>query len=560
MNINNKHNNTLYKIITSEQSGAYIEIMQKILGISFTLFVLLFSPSHANENPSTAVFDDGLPASKPQGSKVAHYGANLFSGKFQSQRDDGLDPDYIIASGDKIKMHIWGLLEANEVVTVDAAGKMYIPEIGATKVAGTRAKDLLAKVKSKIKTVYDDGVDAYVSVLTATPISVFVTGPVTKPGQYSGLASDSILAYLSQAGGIHHTRGSFRKIRIMRGGKPVAQADLYEFLRWGKLPRFHFKDGDTILVEPQGPTVTIQGDARIPVRFEFRNKTTNGQELMKYARPFESVTNIAISGTRKGQPWSSYQSRQQFKPTRLHDGDIIRFTSDAQPTDIDIVIEGSHLGNSYYAVKKGTRLQELLDYVSVDPNDADIKNIYIKRKKIAALQRKNLEKALKRLERSVLTAPASSDGEASIRAKEADLVLKFIANAKKVRPEGRVVVSSHGKVSNVRLEDGDVVIIPQLSDIITIDGEVQIPQAVAYSRNASVLDYIASTGGFTDRADHKRIVIQKPNGQITMGSNLKVSPGDQILVFPKVDTKNMQFGKDLTQVIYQVALGAKVFF
>ncbi len=160
----------------------------------------------------------------------------------------------------------------------------------------------------------------------------------------------------------------------------------------------------------------------------------------------------------------------------------------------------------------------------------------------------------------MLTAPASSDGEASIRAKEADLVLKFIANAKKVRPEGRVVVSSHGKVSNVRLEDGDVVIIPQLSDIITIDGEVQIPQAVAYSRNASVLDYIASTGGFTDRADHKRIVIQKPNGQITMGSNLKVSPGDQILVFPKVDTKNMQFGKDLTQVIYQVALGAKVFF
>ncbi len=528
--------------------------------IAISLLCLSAMPqANAAENPNTKIFDEGLPIDNEASSKVLPYGASLFSGKFQSQRDDGLNPDYIIAPGDKIKMHIWGLMEANEVVTVDAAGKMYVPEIGAVKVAGVRAKDLLGVVKGKIKTVYDDGVDVYVSILTATPVSVFVTGPVNKPGQYSGFPTDSVLAYLSQAGGINHKRCSFRKIRIMRGNRPVIQADLYQFLRYGKLPSFHFKDGDTILVEQQGATVTVQGDARNPARFEFRNKTANGQELIKYARPNESVTNVAISGTRNNQPWSVYQPKNRFKGIRLLDGDVVRFISDAQAKDIDITIEGSHLGNSYYAVKKGSRLKELLDYVAIDPNDADIKNIYIKRKKIAAQQRQNLEKALHRLERTVLTAPAQSDGEASIRAKEASLVLQFIKNARRVKPEGKVVVSNGKQVSNIRLEDGDVIVIPQQSDVVTIDGEVQIPQAVVYASNATVLDYIANAGGFTDRADHERIVLVRPNGQVKIGGKLKVKAGDQVLVFPKVDTKNLQTIKDWTQVIYQIALGATVF-
>jgi membrane-associated protease RseP (regulator of RpoE activity) len=37
-----------------------------------------------------------------------------------------------------------------------------------------------------------------------------------------------------------------------------------------------------------------------------------------------------------------------------------------------------------------------------------------------------------------------------------------------------------------------------------------------------------------------------------------VRPGDQVLVLPKVDEKKRQFWKDLTQIIYQVAVSAKV--
>ena len=38
----------------------------------------------------------------------------------------------------------------------------------------------------------------------------------------------------------------------------------------------------------------------------------------------------------------------------------------------------------------------------------------------------------------------------------------------------------------------------------------------------------------------------------------KLLPGDQIIVLPAIDTKVLQAVKDITQVIYQVAIAASV--
>jgi hypothetical protein len=208
-------------------------------------------------------------------------------------------------------------------------------------------------------------------------------------------------------------------------------------------------------------------------------------------------------------------------------------------------------------VKSGSRLQEVLDYVSVDPNEADIGNIYIKRKSVALEQKKNIDESLRRLERSVLTAPASSDGEAVIRAKEAELILKFVERASTVRPEGKIVVSDRGKIANIRMEDGDIIVIPPKSDVVMISGEVQVPQSVVFASNASLKDYIAQAGGYTERANEESLMIVKPNGKVIMGSNVQVAAGDQIMVYPRLDTKDMQFTKDLVQIVYQIAVAAK---
>jgi protein involved in polysaccharide export with SLBB domain len=54
-------------------------------------------------------------------------------------------------------------------------------------------------VTSKIKEVYTSNVNVYASLLQAQPVKVFVTGYVRSPGLYGGVASDSLLSYLSKA-------------------------------------------------------------------------------------------------------------------------------------------------------------------------------------------------------------------------------------------------------------------------------------------------------------------------------------------------------------------------
>lgn len=505
-------------------------------------------------------FDDVLPAKVKKNVGIPPFAANLFAGNYVSRRANATDPNYQIIAGDRISLRMWGEATANEVLTVDANGNIFIPDVGELKVVGTTASDLSAKVKTAISKVYKDGVDIYANLLSATSkeVVVFVTGQVMRPGQYTGLPDDSVVSFLQQAGGVDPQHGSYRQVLITRrGGQRVAAVDLYDFVNNGRLPRLLFQDGDTIVVRPQGNMITVQGDTRNSYRFEFLNNALTGEQLVRYARPDSSVTHVAIAGTREGLPSSSYLPYAQFLQSRVYDGDSIRFVTDAPSDVMDIALEGSFLGTSYFTVQKTSRLQEVLDYVSVDPNEADIGNIYIKRKSVALNQKKNLEESLQRLERSVLTAPVSSDGEASIRTQEANAILKFVERASKVQPEGRVVVSDRGKVANIRLEDGDIIVIPTKSDVITISGEVQMPHAVVYASNASVLDYIAQSGGFSDRANQEDFIVVRPNGKVDMGRNLRVQPGDQIMVMPKLDEKNMQYTKDMIQIIYQIAVAAK---
>ncbi|MEE9328092.1 MAG: polysaccharide biosynthesis/export family protein [Cocleimonas sp.] len=517
-------------------------------------FVLLVQLSWA-EGEAKKVINDS-PDSKTSTSEP--FGSKLFTGNFQSNRNDGLDPNYRLIAGDKVALHMWGQVTIDEILTVDAKGNIFIPEVGQVKVMGARSTEIQKIVKAKVATVFKEGEGVYANLVTTTPISVYVTGSILKPGQYTGIASHSVLSYLFKAGGIDPKRGSYRDVRVLRQGRVIARYDLYPFLRKGQIKHIKFRDGDTIVVGELASTINVVGDSLNSFRFEFQGRNMLGKQLIQFARPDAKVTHIAIAGTRNRKPWSVYLPYKQFLNTRLLNGDTVKFTSDALTDVMGIKVEGSHLGKSFYSVKKGTRLTEILDYIEVDQDSADIKNIYLKRLSIVKQQKKNLDESIRRLRKSVLIATSSSSGEASIRTQEANLVLKFIDIAQKTVPEGRVVVSENGKTANIRMEDGDIIVIPQKSDIVTVSGEVLIPKSVVYARNASIEDYIHRSGGFTERADKTRIVVMHPNGSLRIGSRQAILPGDQLIVFPRIDEKRMQNARDILQVLSQIAISASV--
>jgi len=510
-----------------------------------------------------SVFPEQLAMSNPP------FAANLFIGGFESERTSGLNDNYLVAPGDKISIWLWGAINYSDVTTVDNQGNIFIPNIGPVRVANTPAGTVNQTVSNRIRQVYTNDVNVYVNLLTSTPVSIYVSGPVLRPGQYAGLASDSVLYYLKRAGGIDFQRGSFRQIDIVRNGSVIASADLYAFFRNGKLPEVSFKDGDTILVSPIGNTIVVATGARNSFTFEFSDEELKGDVVNYFARPGEFASHASVAGVRENKQYARYLSIEEFASLPLRPGDTVEYVADNEAQIYRINVAGAFSGASQLMVDKGTRLLDVLDHIEADTTLSDIDNIYLLRESVAVKQKEIIEQGLQRLERSMYTAPISSTGEGAIRTQEAQLVSDFIARAREVEPQGRVVVSEGRDIANILLEPNDTIVIPEVTDLIHVGGEVLLPQSVVFNPDATTEDYVAWAGGFTERAEDERILIIRKNGNVAFaslsdglltarGRNAPLMPGDQIIVLPSIDTKWLQAVKDITQIVYQIAIAANV--
>ncbi|MBR5347363.1 MAG: polysaccharide biosynthesis/export family protein [Deltaproteobacteria bacterium] len=488
---------------------------------------------------------------------LAPFGANLFQGNFAGTYSDGMNEDYIIMPGDRITVRIWGAKTYEDVLAVDQQGNIFMPEIGPVHVAGIRQSALQGTMRSKLATVFTDNVELYVNLQSAQPVAVYVTGFVNRPGRYAGAAVDSVMSYLDRAGGITPNRGTYRAIKVKRGNLTVAVIDLYDFALNGNMPQIRLKDGDVILVGERGASVTAYGMLRQEARYEFTN-VINGMQLIRFGRPISSATHVSVSGIRQGRPFNQYVSLEDFKTMRLADGDSVEFVADVRGRTIMTAVNGAIHGKSRFPIRNNTTLRSLLAYVRVDPALADTSSVYVRRQSVAQQQKAILVDSLRRLEHSTLTATSATAEEAQIRMKEAELVQDFVKRAASLTPDGVVVVSRNGRINDLLLEDGDLVVIPQKSDVVQVSGEVMIPKAVTFDASMTEEDYLKSAGGFTDRADKSNILIARMNGEVGPIDELGIHAGDRILVMPRVDTKNIELAKGITQILYQIAVATKV--
>jgi protein involved in polysaccharide export with SLBB domain len=487
------------------------------------------------------------------------FGARLFTGNFLRTRQDGVNPDYVVMPGDRVMVNTWGAVEINNVFLVDAQGNIFLPNVGPIHVAGTRNAELTTKVKAGLGRVYARNFEVYTNLLTAKPVAVFVTGGVKRPGRYAGVPSDSVLFFLEQAGGIDPRLGSFRDIAVLRGGAKAGQVDLYDFLLRGTLPTIQFKDGDTILVKPRGTVVEMRGDVNLPGSIEFLPGGANGSQAFSVLPSAAQATQVTIEGIRKGVPISRTLSVADFRAFALEDGDAITLRKDGRAGTILVRLEGEFSGPSVLAVRRGSRLVDVLNYVPINTTLANPAAVHLRRSSVAKAQKIAIDDALFRLERSALLALSSSQGEAAIRVREAELTQKFVERARLIQPLGRVVTARSNQQRNVVLEADDVIVIPSRTNVIRVSGEVMMTQAVMLRPGATAEDYIEVSGGYTDRSDRSRVIVIRANAEVAVGDpDLPIFPGDEILVPPKVDTKIMQNAVDITQVIYQIAVATAV--
>jgi polysaccharide export outer membrane protein len=147
----------------------------------------------------------------------------------------------------------------------------------------------------------------------------------------------------------------------------------------------------------------------------------------------------------------------------------------------------------------------------------------------------------------------------------------LIAQLRETKPVGRLVIdidhvlkSPVGGAGDVLVRDGDKLVVPKKSQEVTILGEVQSPTSHVYEAGLTRDEYIAKSGGTTQKADRKRIYVVRANGDVVSGDRrgwfrrsrvTEMRPGDTIVV--PLDTERVRalpLWTAVTTIIYNLAI------
>jgi polysaccharide export outer membrane protein len=172
---------------------------------------------------------------------------------------------------------------------------------------------------------------------------------------------------------------------------------------------------------------------------------------------------------------------------------------------------------------------------------------------------------------AVSTSAVTNGGGGGNAAQALAIGQQLIQQLRNTKPVGRLVVNvhqvingPHGGPGDVLLRNGDVLLIPKQTQEVTVLGEVQSPTSHIYRVGLSRDDYIARSGGSTQKADRKRIYIVRANGDVVgagrsgwfrRSQNVEVRPGDTIVV--PLNTERvapLPLWTSITTIVYNLAI------
>ena len=125
---------------------------------------------------------------------------------------------YALDAGDKLRIVVFGQDTLSNTYTVDAAGLVTMPLIGAVNARGLTTQQLAGSIAGRLKVNYLRDPSVAVEIDTYRPF--FVLGEVTYPGQYPYVPNITVEAAIAIAGGFT-PRASKDTVKVTRKGLPA---------------------------------------------------------------------------------------------------------------------------------------------------------------------------------------------------------------------------------------------------------------------------------------------------------------------------------------------------
>ena len=148
-------------------------------------------------------------------------------------------PSYVLDSGDRLRIVVFGQDGISNSYLVDAGGNVNLPLIGSVAARGTSTQQLARMIAERLKQGYVREPHVTVDVEAYRPF--FILGEVTNPGQYAYVANMTAETAVAIAGGFT-PRASKRKVEITRN---VPGQRFH-----GNVPlSYPLRPGDTVVVQ-----------------------------------------------------------------------------------------------------------------------------------------------------------------------------------------------------------------------------------------------------------------------------------------------------------------------
>lgn len=529
------------------------------------------------------------------GAQLPLFGKSLFSDvptTFAPANGNQVNGDYVIGSGDEIQVRGWGMINVDVTATVDKNGAVYIPQVGAVKVAGVKYRDLQAYLKQAIGKVFSN-FELTASISQTRALQIYVVGHAVRPGTYTLNAMSTMLNALFTSGG-PDLSGSMRNIQLKRGGELVTTFDLYEMIVKGsKSQDASLRDGDVIFIPEVGPLVALTGNVKTPAIFELKGPTSVADVLnwaggvdsaadQKQVIVEKTVNNVYQTVAQLTADQATLSAQLGAMPVRPTD--ILRVFSpssvgvQAQLQHEYVRVSGEASKTGVFKIQPGETLRELMARLGGVNERGYLFATQVKRESVRRTQQAKLDEIAARFEKDVESASAArlsgtTDTQAvALQAAEVERQHRVADRLRTVKAEGRIVLelaSADAQVKNLPdlpLQDGDSIFVPRKPGTVDVLGSVFQSNSFLYRPSRNVKDYVLLAGGETASAETSEMYVIRADGTARSArgtgwfsgvGGVGINPGDTIVVPEKIDRSSWrQSLKEWTAIFYQFGLGA----
>jgi len=235
--------------------------------------------------------------------------------------------------------------------------------------------------------------------------------------------------------------------------------------------------------------------------------------------------------------------------------------------NLSLEIRGEVRFPGAYTFKRGETLAQVIARAGGVTELAHLSAAVFTRKDLRDQEAKQLAGLRQRLRSEIAASGLEKANEG--KSGGADSSARILEQLDATEALGRLVIDLgaivDGSMDDVSLKDGDLLVIPEYRQEISVLGEVQHSSAHLFNSRLDITNYIELSGGINHRGDKKRIYVVKADGSVVLPKRsgwfkhrrASIAPGDTIIVPLDVDRRRaLTIWGETSAIIYQLALGA----